>query len=92
MRDQMEEQRERYNCLMVRLPHKKSKAASGEVLFVGIWFLFYGSTISQLAVCPVFTLFSCNREFPDSEKERPRKEKVYPIRAFTHLGAKSWAS
>lgn len=76
MRDQMEEQRERYNCLIVKLTHEKSKATSGEVLFVGIWFLFYVSTISEVAVCPVFTVFCCNWGFPDSEKERPRKEKV----------------
>ena len=60
MREQTEEQRERYNSLIVKLTHEKSKATSGEVLFVSIWFLFYVSTISEVAVCSVFTVFSCN--------------------------------
>lgn len=60
MRGQMEEQRGRFNCLMEKLTHGRSKAASGEVLLVGVWFLFYVSTISEVAGCPVFTVFSCN--------------------------------
>ena len=60
MRDQMEEQRERFNCLIEKLTREKSKAAAGQVLFGGVWFLFYVSTISEVAVCPVLTVFSCN--------------------------------
>lgn len=49
-------------------------------------FLFY---IREVAMCPVFTVSSCNTGSPNSEKGRHKKERYYTIKTFIHLGAKS---
>lgn len=59
MRGQMEEQRGRFNCLMESSPTEGARQHLGRFCLL-VFGGFCVSTISEVAGCPVFTVFSCN--------------------------------
>lgn len=64
---------------------RRGKAASGEVLLVGVLVLFYVSTISGLLGVQFLLFFSCQLRVPRFRKEAPGKEKVVFHQGHLHI-------